>query len=84
MDDCGCKTFCEFHGRDHVVVDPSDGEEFCNECAADGWGAELCTPDPTCVHISDPDYNLFERMFMCEHHAEIHRKECAAELGEKT
>lgn len=79
---CGCKNFCETCGRDDIAVD-INGDEFCNECACNGWSGELCTPDPTGVHISNPSCNDFERQFMCEHHAEIHRKECAEELGEK-
>lgn len=31
---------CQYHGRDEVSSD-EHGEEFCNECAADGSGGEL-------------------------------------------
>ena len=80
MSKCGCKPFCETCGRDEISID-RDGYEFCSECACNGWSGGLCHPDPTGVHTTHPSSNDFERQFMCEHHAEIHRKVCSEELG---
>ncbi len=72
----GCLDFCETHGRDEIALD-NDGAEFCNECAADGWNGELCSPAPDSCSLSDPQSNERERQFMCPIHAAEHVAFCA-------
>ncbi len=72
---CECKLFCETHGRDEIAVD-DDGNEYCNECAADGWGGELCTPAPDSCDMLHEKANEWERQFMCHEHAVEHAAFC--------
>lgn len=73
---CGCKPFCEIHGRAELVTDAYDfGGEGCNECAADGFTGELCWPHPNSCHTGGPDSraaNKWERQFMCWWHRLVH------------
>lgn len=80
---CGCVEFCETHGRDEIETD-DDGSEFCNECAADGWTGELCSPTPHSCSLSHPKSNEWVRQFMCPAHAAEHVEFCAEALKEKT
>jgi len=80
---CGCQPHCETHGREEIAVD-ADGNEFCNECAADGWSGELCYPEPGACDMRDSECNVWERQFMCERHAAEHVKfceQCADEIA---
>lgn len=72
---CKCQPHCEVHGRDEIAVD-EDGQEFCSECAEDGWGGELCHPEPSACDMLNPKANEWERQFMCEQHAAEHVKFC--------
>lgn len=73
---CGCQKFCEHHDRDEIATD-AEGDEFCNECAADGGSGELCTPSPQSCFPGDDKANEWERSFMCAKHAAEHAKFCA-------
>jgi len=74
---CGCKAFCEHHGRDDIEADAGTGEEFCNECAADGGSDELCQPCAQSCDMTNPKSNEWERSFMCPKHAADHVIFCA-------
>jgi hypothetical protein len=74
-DPCECKPFCESHGRDEIAAG-RDGE-FCNECAADGFGGELCHPSSSQCDMTNPKSNEWERSFMCAKHAAEHVIFCA-------
>ncbi|MBZ0134334.1 MAG: hypothetical protein K8D98_00185 [Rhodanobacter sp.] len=76
---CGCQPHCETHGREEIAVD-ADGNEFCNECAADGWSGELCHPEPGSCDMRNAECNVWERQFMCERHAAEHVKFCEETL----
>ena len=35
--------YCEAHRREFIAHDDDSGEEFCRECAADGFHGDLVT-----------------------------------------
>ena len=74
---CGCLLFCEQHGREEIGIDPITGQTYCNECAADGFSGELCTPSSDSCDRTSDRANVWERQFMCQDHAEKHQAFCA-------
>jgi hypothetical protein len=74
--ECGCRNFCEDHGREFIEVTP-DGEEYCHECSADGETGELCAPMAGSCDMLSQKANEFQRSFMCPDHAAENVKFCA-------
>lgn len=79
--DCACRDFCDVHGRQFVCRDGA--EEWCGECAADGFTGELCKPCPDSCHsgraLEAMAKNQWERQFMCSYHQLMHRLFCGME-----
>lgn len=53
--------YCESHGRDFVQTS-DDGEEYCQECAADGGSGELCyvAPDSFAIEVVEEISRTFK------------------------
>lgn len=79
---CGCKSFCEHHGREFIEI-TEDGEEYCHECSADGFSGELCSPMAGSCDMRNPEANEFERSFMCPTHAAEHKAFCRESYAER-